>query len=96
MLASLLPGGSLGDYLQTAEHLVDRVPPDTRMLTAHRILPHPGAPIMRFDDLVDLRDALREIRDGERSALSFSYQVNDHLTLISDLPLLEGWEPTRR
>lgn len=95
-LLSLVPGGSLGDYLETAERLVDQVSPETQLLTAHRGLPHGGAPVMQFDDLRDLRTALREIRDGKRNSLSFVFEVNDHLTLISDIPLLEGFEPTRQ
>ena len=57
-----------------------------RLLTGHRATP-PGAPLLRHRDLVDLRDALRGIRDGSLAGEGWYprvYPVNEELVLLAD------------
>jgi hypothetical protein len=93
-VATLLPGSGIGDYLRTAETLLQRLPEGVVLLTAHRATP-PRAPLMRYGDLVDLHTTLREIRAGTRSGEGFFprvYRVNDGLVLFTDFPWAESWE----
>jgi glyoxylase-like metal-dependent hydrolase (beta-lactamase superfamily II) len=85
-LYAFLPGASLRDYLATAESLLPRLDEDVRLLTGHRATP-PGAPLLRHRDLVDLRDALRGIRDGSLAGEGWYprvYPVNEELVLLAD------------
>jgi len=94
VMFAFLPGSGLGDYLRTAEGLIDLVPDTAILLTAHRATP-PGAPVMEYRDLADLREALRTIRDGVRSGSGFFprvFPVNDRMSLYSDLPWTERWD----
>ncbi len=89
-----LPGSSLGDYLRTAKALAEQIPKDTTLLAAHRATP-PGAPIMSYQDIADLRDTLEAMRRGERDR-EFLYprkfRVNEGLAIYSDLPSLANWD----
>jgi glyoxylase-like metal-dependent hydrolase (beta-lactamase superfamily II) len=88
-LYAFLPGSDLNDYLRTARHLLEIVPSGTRLLTAHRETP-PGAPILDYADLVDLRTALEQMRKGRLEGDGFyikSYRINGRLSLLAEM----GW-----
>ncbi len=85
-LVAMVPGSSLGDYLRTAEGLVQKLPETVALLTAHRVEP-PGAPRLAYDDLLDLRRALVEIREGRREASGAFprvFRVNARMELWAD------------
>jgi hydroxyacylglutathione hydrolase len=89
-----LPGSSLGDLLRTADALVERLPEDVVLLTAHRYMP-PGAPLLSFRHLAAMREALHEIRSGTRPGDGFfprSYRVTNDLSLLTDVPWGQDWE----
>ena len=87
-LLAFLPGSDLNEYLHTARHLLEIVPSGTRLLGAHRETP-PGAPILGYADLVDLRVALEKIHEGTLEGEGFyikSYPVNTRLRLLAETP----------
>ena len=93
-LYAFLPNSNLQDYLNTANTLVDLIPDDTTLYTAHRweML---GTPILSHKDLVDLQTTLVKIQNGELSGsgvFPMSYPVNDRVTLDADLPWYQGWD----
>jgi glyoxylase-like metal-dependent hydrolase (beta-lactamase superfamily II) len=93
-LFAFLPGSDLNHYLLTARHLVGTVPDGTRLLTAHRETP-PGAPVLDHADLVDLQEALEQLRQGTLEGDGFyikSYRVNKRVRLLAEMPWLERWE----
>jgi glyoxylase-like metal-dependent hydrolase (beta-lactamase superfamily II) len=93
-LVAFLPGSNLGDYLATTERLMQRLPEDAVLLTAHRINP-PGAPLLHYRDLADLAALLEAIKAGTgsgRGVFPHTYTVNDRMTLLTDLPWLERWD----
>jgi glyoxylase-like metal-dependent hydrolase (beta-lactamase superfamily II) len=93
-LLAFLPGSDLSDYLLTARRLVEAVPHETRLLTAHRETP-PGAPLLDHRDLVDLRETLEQLRRGTLEGEGFyirSYRINRRLHLLAEMPWLERWE----
>ncbi len=64
------------------------VPSGTRLLGAYRETP-PGAPILGYADLVDLRVALEKIHEGTLEGEGFyieSYPVNTRLRLLAETP----------
>jgi glyoxylase-like metal-dependent hydrolase (beta-lactamase superfamily II) len=94
LLLAFLPGSDLRDYLLTARRLVETVPHETRLLTAHRETP-PGAPVLDYQDLVDLYESLGELRRGTLEGDGFyinSYRINRRLRLLAEMPWLERWE----
>lgn len=93
-LYAFLPNSSLVSYLETAEKLLLMLPEDTELLTAHRWRMI-GTPILNMQDLVDLRNALEKVRDGElayEGLFPAVYPVNENLTLETDVPWLRGWD----
>jgi len=93
-LFAFLPGSDLNHYLLTARRLVETVPAETRLLTAHRETP-PGAPVLDYADLVDLQATLDQLRQGalEGDGLYIkSYRINTRIRLLAELPCLERWE----
>jgi glyoxylase-like metal-dependent hydrolase (beta-lactamase superfamily II) len=89
-LMAMLPGSSLNDYLSTTHRLVDMVSPETRLLTAHRDQSSErfGAPVLKYTDLVDLRNALEKIIDGTLKGKGFyinSYRINERIELLATL-----------
>jgi glyoxylase-like metal-dependent hydrolase (beta-lactamase superfamily II) len=91
---AFLPGSSLGDYVRTAEQLLELTTESTRLLTAHR-LDGPGLPELTRRDLVDLRDALAAIRVGELDATGFfprEYPINERLWLATDFAWAHDWQ----
>jgi glyoxylase-like metal-dependent hydrolase (beta-lactamase superfamily II) len=92
-LFAFLPGSDLEHYLLAARHLVEVVPDGTRLLTAHRETP-PGAPVLDRADLVDLRDALEQLRKGTLEGDGFyikSYPVNRRVRLLAETSWLGRW-----
>lgn len=93
-LYAFVPGASLADYLTTAESLLETLPETAQLLTAHRATP-PGAPILRYADLQDLRTALLAIRSGElepTGSYPRAYRVNDELQLLADFGWGQRWQ----
>jgi glyoxylase-like metal-dependent hydrolase (beta-lactamase superfamily II) len=93
-LYAFVPGSSLGDYLRTADMLIDRLDADVRLFTAHRFDP-PGLPQLAYADLLDLRTALRAIKADELDGNGFfphEYPINDHLWLATDFPWSQRWD----
>jgi len=93
-LYAFLPNSSLQDYMNTANMLVDLIPDNTTLYTAHRweML---GTPILSYEDLLDLKTALTKIREGDLSGTGvfpLTYPVNDRVQLEADLPWYQGWD----
>ena len=92
-LWAFLPNSSLPDYLTTAEALLDLISTRTRILTAHRSTP-PGLPVLGHQDLVDLRNLLISMREGEaeyEGLLPAKYRINERLSLETDVPWFHDW-----
>ncbi|MBW2313981.1 MAG: MBL fold metallo-hydrolase [Deltaproteobacteria bacterium] len=88
-LFAFIPGADLNDYLETADHLLEVVPPGTLLLGAHREHP-PGAPRLGVEDLQALQEALELLREGQLEGEGFylkSYPINSKLRLLAE----EGW-----
>ncbi|MEE8558333.1 MAG: MBL fold metallo-hydrolase [Myxococcota bacterium] len=93
-LYAFLPGSSLRDYLATANTLLDFLPRNCRILTAHRSKP-PRAPVLLYEDLLDLRALLQGIHDGSAEGEGFFpqlYRANFRVTLLTDIVWLEDWD----
>lgn len=95
-LLALFPGAHMGDYLATAEWLAERVPEGTVIAPGHVSLDLDPWRIETLGrrDVIDLRDALRGLRDGggERVAwLPPTWRVNDRVRLIGDFPWNMRW-----
>lgn len=93
-LFAFLPNSSLQDYLDTTNRLVDLIPEDTKLYTAHRwrML---GTPILGHRDLQDLQATLLKIKNGDLSGSGFfpmTYPINSRLDLEADLPWYQGWQ----
>ncbi|MCP4155409.1 MAG: MBL fold metallo-hydrolase, partial [bacterium] len=88
-LLAVLPGSSLKSYLSTAQRAVDILPLESTLLTAHRDMQSErfGAPVLKYMDLVDLRNTVKQIVDstleGEGIYIS-SYRINNRIELLSD------------
>jgi glyoxylase-like metal-dependent hydrolase (beta-lactamase superfamily II) len=96
-LYAFIPGASLGDYLATANVLLETLPEKAQLLTAHRFSP-PGAPILQYSDLRDLRTALLAIRSGALEATGSYprvFRVNDDLELHADFAWGRRWQTDR-
>ncbi|MGD8264120.1 MAG: MBL fold metallo-hydrolase [Desulfobacterales bacterium] len=84
-----LPGSDINAYLSSTRRLIELVPPETRLLTAHRDeASEPfGAPMLKYTDLVDLEKGLGKIIDGTLIGKGFyikSYRINERIGLIVD------------
>lgn len=87
-LYAFLPGASLSMYHRTAESLLETLPPDTVLWTAHCCRRDEGvaAPWLAIPDLRDLRDALARVRGGDATATGFyprRYPVNRQMTIAT-------------
>jgi glyoxylase-like metal-dependent hydrolase (beta-lactamase superfamily II) len=92
-LYAFLPNSSLADYLKVAENLLLTLPAETKLYTAHR-MNMTGTPVLEMRDIVDLRDALEAVRDGEAIGSGFfptRYSVNERLDLDADIPWYQDW-----
>jgi hypothetical protein len=90
-LYAFLPGASLSAYQKTARMLLERLPMDTVLWTAHCCRNSEGvsAPWLSMKDLRDLDAALTAVRAGRAKALGFYprvFAVNDQMTLAVGFP----------
>ncbi|MAE96630.1 MAG: hypothetical protein CL910_18435 [Deltaproteobacteria bacterium] len=93
-LFAFLPNSSLGDYLWTADRLLEILAEDAVIWAGHRAAP-PGAPRTGFGDVRDLQRTLLSIRAGEAEGeglLPVEYRVNERISLLTDLPMAHRWE----
>jgi hydroxyacylglutathione hydrolase len=87
-LYAFLPGASLSAYQATANMLLDTLPPDTVLWTAHCCRRGEGvsAPWLSMGDLKDLVTALTAVRAGEAKSRGFYprvFPVNKQMTLAT-------------
>lgn len=86
LLYAFLPGSSLADYLWTARRLAE-LPAGTAFYGAHGSGETTLAPRLGTDSVLALREALEEIRRGERSGAGVFprvYPVSESLALAAD------------
>ncbi len=96
-LFAFLPNSGMGDYLEAANGLRASIPAEARLRGAHRVAP-PGAPVLHVDDLEDLQEALRAIRDGAlegEGLYPVTYRVNERIDLLAEPAWLQDWTPRR-
>lgn len=87
-LLAIMPNSNLSDYLHSTRKLLDIIPTDTRLLTAHRASLS-GAPILEYTNLVDLQSTLEQVIGGTLEGDGFymkSYYINSALRLIAEEP----------
>jgi len=87
-LYAFLPGASLSAYQATSKELLDTLPADTVLWTAHCCRKDEGvsAPWLSMKDLRDLDVALTAVRAGEGKSRGFYprvYPVNSQMTLAT-------------
>jgi len=87
-LYAFLPGASLSAYHRTAQMLLNRLPPDTILWTAHCCRKGEGisAPWLTMKDLHELDDALMRVKAGAIESKGFYprvYPVNGEMTLAT-------------
>jgi hydroxyacylglutathione hydrolase len=87
-LYAFLPGASLSDYQATAKMLIQMLPADTVLWTAHCCRKNEGAsaPWLSMTDLGDLDVALTAVRTGEAKSRGFYprvFPVNGQMTLAT-------------
>jgi hydroxyacylglutathione hydrolase len=90
-LYAFLPGASLSAYQATARMLLNMLPTDTVLWTAHCCRKNEGvsAPWLSMRDLRDLDAALSAVRSGRAKASGFYprvFAVNDEMTLAVGFP----------
>ncbi len=90
-LYAFLPGASLSAYQATARSLLETLPKETILWTAHCCRKNEGvsAPWLSMTDLRDLDAALTVVRSGRGKAVGFypqTYPVNDEMTLEVGFP----------
>jgi hydroxyacylglutathione hydrolase len=90
-LYAFLPGASLSAYQATARKLLEMLPADTVLWTAHCCRKNEGvsAPWLSMKDLRDLDVALTAIRAGQAKAAGFYprvFPVNGEMTLAAGFP----------
>jgi hydroxyacylglutathione hydrolase len=90
-LYAFLPGASLSAYQATAKILLDTLPSDAVLWTAHCCRKNEGvsAPWLSMKDLRDLDAALTAVRAGQGHAQGFYprvYPVNEEMTLATGFP----------
>jgi len=84
---AFLPNSSLGAYLETTERLLARLPPQTLLFAAHGGAGTKSAPSVGMQNLVDLRDGLRAMRDGRLAGTGFwprAYPINRNTDVLAD------------
>jgi len=85
-LLAIMPNSNLSDYLHSTRKLLDIIPTDTRLLTAHRESLS-GAPILEYTNLLDLQSTLEQVIGGTLQGDGFymkSYDINSALRLIAE------------
>ncbi len=91
MLYAFLPGADLTGYRRTTRRLLEDLPSDTRLWTAHCCRRNEGyaAPWLTMADLADLDRALTKIDDGTLRYSGFyprHYRINDQMDIGTRLP----------
>jgi len=91
MLYAFLPGADLAAYRRTTTQLLQQIPHDTRLWTAHCCRRNEGyaAPWLTMTDLVDLDRVLAGIDAGSVPATGIfprRYRVNDQMDIGTTLP----------
>lgn len=84
---AFLPNSSLGAYLETTERLLSDLPPETLLFAAHGGADTQAAPSVGMQNLVDLRDGLRAMRDGRLTGTGFwprAYPINRNTDVLAD------------
>ena len=94
-LYAFLPESNLQDYLYNTEKLLSLINEKTMLLTAHNDAHDVhSAPLLAYQDLIDLKNSLQGIKNGTLSGYGFyprRYTVNQRLTLLTDFPWLARW-----
>jgi hydroxyacylglutathione hydrolase len=90
-LYAFLPGSSLSAYRATTRRLLDLLPADTRLWTAHccRAGEKISAPWLTMNDLRDLDTALGAIDAGRSQSTGFfprRFPVNEQMTILTGFP----------
>jgi len=84
---AFLPNSSLGAYLETTERLLSDLPPETLLVAAHGGADTKAAPSVGMQNLADLRDGLRAMRDGRLTGTGFwprAYPINRNTDVLAD------------
>lgn len=82
-----VPGSDITEYLSSTENLLNTISKQTKLLTAHRDTNSVkfGAPILDYNDLVDLKIGLRDIIDNkkkkEKGFIIKQYKINDRIQI---------------
>jgi len=95
-LYGFLPNSSMGDYAASAEQLIASLPEHVTFYGAHRATP-PGAPMLNFADLTDLRQSLIDLKAGElegQGGYPVAFPVNEQMTMLAEPRWLQRWERT--
>ncbi len=94
---AFMPNTSLRAYLETAAMLVALLPSPTLLYAAHGAADFPQAPVTEMQSLIDLRDTLAALRDGELPSSGFwphAYRVNENTVILTDWvgPGTRSWD----
>ncbi len=84
---AFLPNSSLGTYLKTTERLIAELPSETLLFAAHGGAETRAAPSVGMQNLMDLRDGLRAMREGRLAGEGFwprAYPINLNTHLLAD------------
>ncbi len=98
LLNSMFPTARLGDYLQSADKVLDRTNAMQEIIFrgAHAS-PANTIPNSSRDDLQTLRDQLIEIREGRlegQGPYPMVYKIAEGMLLNTEPAFLQNWEPT--
>ena len=98
LLNSMFPTARLGDYLQSADKVLDRTNAMQEIIFrgAHAS-PANTIPNSSRDDLQTLRDQLVEIRAGRlkgQGTYPVVYKIAEGMLLNTEPPFLQNWDPT--
>ncbi len=90
-LYAFLPGASLAQYRSTTRRLLEKLPAEARIWTAHccRADERTSAPWLTMTDLRDLDAALTRIQSGDLASAGFfpqRFAVNRQMTLAAGFP----------
>lgn len=93
-LYAQIAGADLAEYLSTAESLLPILHPETRIFCAHgkpdQQRQH-RAPMLKRDDIADLADALKALRQsGQQPA---KWPVNARMYLLTAASAFASWQP---
>lgn len=84
---AFMPNSSLKTYLETTERLLEYLPPDTLLYAAHGGAETEAAPSVGLQNLEDLAEGLRGMRDGRVAATGFwprAYPINRNTHVLAD------------